>query len=309
MGRLCNEYSLPRVRFGEGEIHVLRDMDGRVLSDIRTRADNEAAANGISAAIRRLTRRDDIELHVSIAGGRKTMGFFAGYALTLFGRRQDRLSHVLVEPNWENHPEFFYPTLRKRIIYSAAPGSRPMDTAKARVELAEIPFVRLRELSGREPSGEGYEGVVRNLQEQVSERGVMTLDFGSKELRAGGVRVRMAAAELAFAAMLMRRTMEGKKALEGPGEGPDPAIGAAYLAEYRKLEGKGRERTEATLAAGMDRSYFLQRRARYTAALRRALGDAAEAYSVKTTGTRPRSGYELVLSRDQIRLCGEERES
>jgi CRISPR-associated protein (TIGR02584 family) len=34
---------------------------------------------------------------MSIAGGRKTMGFYAGYALSLYGRAQDRMSHVLVE--------------------------------------------------------------------------------------------------------------------------------------------------------------------------------------------------------------------
>jgi CRISPR-associated protein (TIGR02584 family) len=34
-------------------------------------------------------------LHVSIAGERKTMGFYVGYALSLFGRTQGRLSHVL----------------------------------------------------------------------------------------------------------------------------------------------------------------------------------------------------------------------
>jgi CRISPR-associated protein (TIGR02584 family) len=28
-------------------------------------------------------------------GERKTMGFYVGYALSLFGRAQDRLSHVI----------------------------------------------------------------------------------------------------------------------------------------------------------------------------------------------------------------------
>ena len=32
-------------------------------------------------------------MHVSIAGGRKTRGFLAGYTLSLLGRPQDRLSH------------------------------------------------------------------------------------------------------------------------------------------------------------------------------------------------------------------------
>ena len=48
-------------------------------------------------------------LHVSIAGGRKTMGFYVGYALSLFARDQDRLSHVLVPPSLESRQDFFYP--------------------------------------------------------------------------------------------------------------------------------------------------------------------------------------------------------
>jgi CRISPR-associated protein (TIGR02584 family) len=73
------------------------------------------------------------------------MGFYAGSALALFGRPQDRLSHVLVDPPFESHPNFFYPTRRRNIIYTAAPDSRPLDTSAAVVTLADIPFVRLRQ--------------------------------------------------------------------------------------------------------------------------------------------------------------------
>ena len=37
------------------------------------------------------------------------MGFYVGYALSLFGRAQDRLSHVLVPPPYESRKDFFYP--------------------------------------------------------------------------------------------------------------------------------------------------------------------------------------------------------
>jgi len=37
----------------------------------------------------------NIQLHVSLAGGRKSMRFFAAYALSLWGRDIDRLTHVL----------------------------------------------------------------------------------------------------------------------------------------------------------------------------------------------------------------------
>jgi CRISPR-associated protein (TIGR02584 family) len=51
-----------------------------------------------------------VSLHVSIAGGRKTMGFYAGYALSLYGRAQDRMSHVLVDEKFEKGINFYYPS-------------------------------------------------------------------------------------------------------------------------------------------------------------------------------------------------------
>ena len=304
-GRLCAEYGLPPIVFGEGEIHILRGWDGKNIVDIRTRRDNEAAANGLSAAVRNLTADEETEVHVSIAGGRKTMGFFAGYALSLYGRAQDRLSHVLVDSAWESHPEFFYPTKESRIIYTAPPGSRPLDTAAARVELAEIPFVRLRELSegaGLGSRREGFGGAVRRVQGQVREFRAQTMRMSGGEFWVGDKQVHMARAELAFGAMLMRRAIAGQSSVACPGEGPDPELGAAYLAEYRKLGEKGSERTERALAGGMGRGFFLQRRARYDAAVRVALGDGAEPYCVRTMGRRPDTRYGIGVAEGRLRM-------
>ena len=108
---LCRDYpSLATASFPPGNIHLIRDGAGQPLSDIRTPEDNALAADTIHAVVRSLTEDPDTELHVSIAGGRKTMGFFLGYALSLFGRPQDRLSHVLVSEPFENSWAFFYPT-------------------------------------------------------------------------------------------------------------------------------------------------------------------------------------------------------
>ncbi|MCS7316482.1 MAG: CRISPR-associated ring nuclease Csm6, partial [Bryobacterales bacterium] len=112
--RLCREYGLEEIRFDPSTIHVLTDEAGQPLSDIRTVEENERTADYITALVRKLTADERAALHVSIAGGRKTMGFYLGYALSLFGRPQDRLSHVLVSAPYESHPEFFYPTKRSR---------------------------------------------------------------------------------------------------------------------------------------------------------------------------------------------------
>jgi CRISPR-associated protein (TIGR02584 family) len=81
----------------------VRDAQGQPLADIRSVADSHQAADQITKRVRALSADPDCALHVSIAGGRKTMGYYAGYALSLFGRRQDRLSPGLVSEPFESN--------------------------------------------------------------------------------------------------------------------------------------------------------------------------------------------------------------
>jgi CRISPR-associated protein (TIGR02584 family) len=143
--RLCREYALPPMRLDDSTLHVVTDAAGAALEDIRTPADNEQVADCVAAVVRELTADTSSALHVSLAGGRKTMGYYLGYALSLYGRPQDRLSHVLVSAPFESHPEFYYPSREQRVIHTREPKPRPLDCREARVDLAEIPFVRLRD--------------------------------------------------------------------------------------------------------------------------------------------------------------------
>lgn len=102
LARLCRDYDLPAITFGFEDIEVLRDASGAPLADIRTPEDNLRMADLITARVRTLTADPGSALHISIAGGRKTMGYSVGYALSLFGRPQDRLSHVLVAEPFES---------------------------------------------------------------------------------------------------------------------------------------------------------------------------------------------------------------
>ena len=140
-GRLCQEYELSAIQFDEQNIHVICDAEGKKLADIRTPEENNLAADMIVNFIRKLCADENTELHVSIAGGRKSMGFYIGYALSLFGRPQDKLSHVLVEEAFEQNREFFYPPKTKTTLNTDRYGMK--DAAQAQVMLAEIPFVRM----------------------------------------------------------------------------------------------------------------------------------------------------------------------
>jgi len=143
--RFCSEYGLDsdRIAFDESTIYVVRDAENRQLEDIRTTADNEAMANYIVNFVRDKAENSDTIIHASVAGGRKTMSVYMGYALTLFGREDDRLYHILVSPpELENHPEFYYLPKEHKTLYS--PDGKAINTKNAVLELAEIPFVRIR---------------------------------------------------------------------------------------------------------------------------------------------------------------------
>ncbi len=144
--RLCQDYHLPAIEFGVQQIVVLRDAQGQPLEDIRDDADNHCAADGIANFLSEISQDTESEIHASIAGGRKTMGFFLGYAMSLWGRSQDRLSHVLVSAPFEGRPEFFYPTPRSQVLVGRVRGEDPVDAKDAKVWLGDIPFVRLRRL-------------------------------------------------------------------------------------------------------------------------------------------------------------------
>lgn len=143
-GQLLSDYTVVQpVLFDQSTIHII-EYNGKQLEDLRTPDENQAAADCISEKIRQFTQDENIELHVSLAGGRKTMGFYAGYALSLFGRAQDKLSHVLVSDRYESS-DFYYPAPIPDTHWIKARDGSTLDTHRAQVWLAEIPFVRMRD--------------------------------------------------------------------------------------------------------------------------------------------------------------------
>lgn len=302
--RLCRDYQLGEIRFTEQQIHVLSDGNGAPLTDIRSREDNESAAGQIAALVRELTSDPDSALHVSIAGGRKTIGFYAGYALSLFGRPQDALSHVLVSAPFEAHPEFYYPTRSSRIIYTPPPDSRPLDTRSAEVTLAEIPFVRLRRLLPERllAANSGYAELVRATEETLGTP-KLAIDPDERAITAAGRTLRLPPSEFAFYAWMARRKLRGAEPVACPSEGaPEPALAEEFLREYVRADpgSTARERTRRALRNGMEKNYFLERKSRVNRLLEEALGASAWAYKVQGFGKRPDTRYGLALEPEQI---------
>ncbi len=302
--RFYDDYRLPQPEFSEDYIHILQQDDGRPLQDIRSQEDNQAMADGITEWIRKLTAESDVALHVSIAGGRKTMGFYAGYALSLYGRDQDRLSHVLVSPDFESHPQFYYPTPYAQIIYGNDPTRKPLDSQKAEVMLADIPFVRLRHglddalLQGRS----SFSQSVQRAQQALGPAS-LEIDLDRRRMVAQGVAITLRPADLAFYAWLIQRQLNGQPLPSCPSEGaPEPEYARQYLRHYQAITGElgGSDRTIEALQQGMGKSFFEQRKSRVNSQLKKALQQADHPYLIRAVGRRPRTRYEIRLEAEQI---------
>lgn len=304
LAKLCDDYLLPMPTFNARHIHILTNSDGQPLDDIRSPADNQAAADGICEWVRRFTQDEAISLHVSIAGGRKTMGFYAGYALSLFGRQQDHLSHVLVSPPYEAHPQFYYPMPYPHIIHTQGPGGKPLDTQNAEITLASIPFVRLRHglpdaiLSGKA----SFSAAVSSAQEYLGPAR-LSIDLAGQTLTAAGKTIKFPPAELAFYSWLVRRQVQGRPLLGCPPDGaPDRDYAKDFLAEYRQihLPQGARERTEQTLAEGMSKAYFMERRSKVNRLLKEQLGHHADDYLLHAGGKRGYTRYGVKVAVERI---------
>ena len=141
--QLCVDYGKTLPIFNLENILVVPDARGDFIDDPRNEEDQEALADFIIKVVGELCADNSVQLHASIAGGRKTMTFFLGYAMTLFARVGDKLSHVLVEQAFEGDPEFYYPTATTQWIKTRNSKIK-LDSSLAKVTLVDIPFIRHR---------------------------------------------------------------------------------------------------------------------------------------------------------------------
>ena len=304
--QLRRDYGLPEIAFDASHIHIVRGVDGGELDDIRSPSDNEHLADYITQAISEYTQDPEAALHVSIAGGRKTMGYYAGYALSLFGRPQDRLSHVLVTPDYEGNPDFYYPTPTSQIIYTRE--NRPLDSAKAEVSLAEIPFIRLREdIPARLLNGQvGFNETIAAAR-RASEPPYLTIDRAARELNANGVSVRLPDILFAFYCWVLTRSVLDERPLPKPakGEAGNREYAEEFIGHYRAIVGELRDtdKTEAALRKGMDENFFQEKISRINSALKEELGERlAQRYRIINRGRRSYTDYGLELTADQTQI-------
>lgn len=178
--QFCRDFGIDAdsIKFDETCISLFRTRDGRTLEDIRTLEDNELAGDHICEIVRELCKDENKRIFASAAGGRKTMSIYLTLAMSLFGRADDSLSHVLVSEGFESNNFFYPPPIPQTITYfnPQTKISREVSTADAKIYLAPIPFIRLCGISS---DNEKF-GAARNYGEMVTEA-QKTLDIREKE--------------------------------------------------------------------------------------------------------------------------------
>lgn len=218
----CRDFGIApeSISFSESHITLLQAADKKHLTDIRSLEDNESAANQICDVVRELTKDPDTRLHASAAGGRKTLSIYLTAAMQLFGRQQDRLSHVLVSPD-ELETTF------NRSFYYIAPGEfidledrtgklHRVETSKLRIDLAHIPFIQLRGLvEGWEAGVQGnHSSLVQQGQERLNlleSANELFIDLKKRIVQVGSKTVKLTEREFYVYFLFIRKHCAGQK--------------------------------------------------------------------------------------------------
>jgi len=201
LAALQKEYNMPALKFDESHIWLIEDEQGQPIEDAKSIADQTFMADFITRKVFELTNDPSIAIHASIAGGRKTMAFYLGYAMSLLARPQDSLSHVFVNDEFEFVKDFYYPTKQSNVI-DGKRGGPQVDTKNAVVTLAEIPFVRMRESVDAQLINSmgkmSFSQTVSTLNATHSKSLTLSINRKSKTLLITGVDIKLSPKELAF---------------------------------------------------------------------------------------------------------------
>ncbi len=301
--RFCADFDFHNIYFDSQNIHIIADTEGEFIDDNQSSAHNRVASDFITQKVQEFTRDEQSILHLSLAGGRKTMSFYAGYALSLYGRMQDRLSHVLVNDPFQNNLDFFYPRPTPQRIKI---GNTYHSTAEARIILSDIPYVRMRYhvpealLAGKAGFQETVEAIQRFARPET-----IDIDITKKEVRLNGIKVEMSDADLALYLWMCER----RKRKEHPFLPDADAFVEDYIEVYTRVVGQlsgmidrleivARKRT-----AKQQKDWFQQRKSKLKKAIDRALGKRpARPFLIQTTEYKGQIAYEIKMKSRAITI-------
>ena len=294
-------------------LHVITDQNGKPLMDLKTPEDNERSADIICEMVKSFTSIDDTSVHVSIAGGRKTMGFYAGYALSLYGRAQDSMSHVLVEEKFEKASNFFYPTPKEHLV-SDRDSKVIGDARDAQVWLAKIPFVRMHEAilpKHQLKKEDSFSEVVQKINESYEDISLEMNTFSRKAIVNGKFIIDdLPPREWAFLNWFADRRKEGKGGVIAPSKNSNEKSSNDGQDEYIQelteeffdyyYDHKNDENED--LEVSVDKKFFQGAKSRLQTALKEALGIELAAKLDITSDAGKGSPFQLRIAPQAITI-------
>ena len=214
--------------------------DRMPIDDIRSEEENIAFANALTWHLMGIKEQPDTRLHVSMAGGRKTMSSYSQAALSYFAEEHDELTHILVNPpTLEYSPDFFWPGQEQQDIdVSKRPPPPPPQTVKASsadIAMVPSPFLRLRDHMKRIPfakSNFDHWTLTERVQAKLDAYAAgITLRVADRTFTVGGGKVQFGNQEFALYRVLATAILES-----WPGTGPegqgDNHVGWILIADF-----------------------------------------------------------------------------
>lgn len=232
-------HNLPDFKFELSHILPMQHDDGVEVFNGREEEDQQSIADSITRIVAKFTTDENCRIHASIAGGRKTMAFYMGYAMSIFGREQDVLSHVFVSEDFEFSEKFFFPTLIDNYI---ANKDKVLNTKDAKVTLAEIPFVRMRNMVDQsfinQIESKSFSKTIALLNTYKNKRIKVQIVSNKKCILVNGIEIKLPPKELAFYLWLSQ--LPERKINIDRQFCADPLYSASYLKTYSMIAGDSR---------------------------------------------------------------------
>ncbi len=311
--RLCRDLLLDEargaiVRWGrEWEVKGTDQLAASALlhvveSDSGDLADERAAyafAQKAHEVLSKLVTEAGNRIHLSIAGGRKVASALLAMLMSMHGRPQDTMSHVLLEPAEAASSAIFFPTRNSQML---AIGERAIDASKIKINRIDIPFPRLQV---------DADAMQHNFQEFFAEitRALgaprLLIDLSAGRLTWEGAPLRLPPALAAWLAWLTAAQLENAQGLPRSGSRRDNYLD--YYTHFAQPQAVHRQRQK--LPEILDPEWMEEKKARINKLVADAGVRPRGAYLVQRTGNWAHAYYRLALDNREIAISNRATES
>lgn len=159
-----------------GSWKIFANTEEQYLEDLLTTDDNLAAADKMLEELRKYSSNPSTQILLSIAGGRKTMGALALQCMSLVGREEDKVYHVLVKPPFDTRltPLFFFPEKKGEEEWQTREtrDKKTVTDDMAQVNLFSVPYIRVRPLYEEKLKEEpvSFSKLCERIQEKINKK-------------------------------------------------------------------------------------------------------------------------------------------